>query len=128
MKRIIFVSILAATIFISCSKSGGTDGGSGGSGGGGGGGSTTVDCSTVTNKSFAANVAPIISSTCAIASCHAAGSSNGPGPLLTYTQISSAGSLIKSAVSTGRMPQNSTLTTAQKNTIICWVDSGTPNN
>ena len=126
MKKIIFVSILAAIIFISCSKSGGTDGGSGG--GGGGGGSTTVDCNTVTNKSFAANVAPIISSTCAIASCHAAGSSNGPGALLTYAQISSAGALIKSAVSAGRMPQNGTLTTAQKNTIICWVDSGTPNN
>jgi len=128
MKKVIFVSIIAVIISISCSKSGSTGGTTGGGGGGGGGGGTTVNCSTVTNKAFAADVAPIISSSCAIASCHAAGSSNGPGALTTYAQISSAGSLIKSAVAAGRMPQSGTLTTAQKNTIICWVDSGTPNN
>jgi hypothetical protein len=26
------------------------------------------------------------------------------------------------------MPQGPTLTTAQKNSIICWIDSGAPNN
>jgi hypothetical protein len=26
------------------------------------------------------------------------------------------------------MPQGSTLTTAQKNSILCWIDSGAPNN
>jgi hypothetical protein len=31
-------------------------------------------------------------------------------------------------VLSGLMPQNATLTTAQKNTIICWIDSGAPNN
>jgi hypothetical protein len=28
----------------------------------------------------------------------------------------------------GTMPQNATLTPAQKNSIICWIDSGAPNN
>jgi hypothetical protein len=96
--------------------------------GGGGGGTTTVDCATVTSKAFAANVSPIIQASCAIAGCHAAGSGNGPGALTTYSQISTNASSIRSAVSSGRMPQGSTLSTAQKNSIICWIDSGAPNN
>lgn len=96
--------------------------------GGGGGGSTTVNCATVTNKAFAADVNPIIQASCALAGCHAAGSSNGPGALTTYAQISGNATAIRSAVSSGRMPQGSSLSTAQKNSIICWIDSGSPNN
>ncbi len=107
-------------ITISCKKD------NGGSGGGGGGGGTTVDCSTVTNKAFAANVNPIIQASCNVSGCHAAGSSNGPGPLTNYAQISAAS--IRSAISSGSMPKGSTLTAAQKNSIICWIDSGKPNN
>lgn len=107
-------------ITISCKKD------NGGSGGGGGGGGTTVDCSTVTNKAFAANVNPIIQASCNVSGCHAAGSTNGPGPLTNYAQISAAS--IRSAISSGSMPKGSTLTAAQKNSIICWIDSGKPNN
>ncbi|MGQ0737919.1 MAG: hypothetical protein ACT4OJ_02560 [Bacteroidota bacterium] len=103
----------------SCSKS---------SGGGGGGGTTTVNCANVTNKAFTADVLPILQSSCAISGCHAAGSTNGPGALTSHAQASAAASSIRSAVSSGRMPQSGTLTTAQKNSIICWVDSGAPNN
>jgi len=95
---------------------------------GGGGGGASVDCATVTNKAYAANISPIIQSSCAIAGCHAAGSTNGPGPLTTYTEISNAKIRIRAAVSSGQMPQGSSLTTAQKNSIICWIDSGAPNN
>jgi len=91
-------------------------------------GTPTVDCSTVTNKAFAAHVNPIIQASCAAAGCHATGSFNGPGALTTYAQISAAATTIRSAVSSGRMPQGSTLTAAQKNSILCWIDSGTPNN
>jgi hypothetical protein len=118
MRKVISISVLAMFIFISCSKSGTT---------GGGGGGTTVDCSTVTNKAFAADISPIISTRCAIAGCHAT-SGNGPGALTTHTQIFAARSTIRSAVSNGSMPQGSTLTSAQKNSIICWIDSGAPNN
>lgn len=96
--------------------------------GGGGGGGASVDCNTVTNKAFAANISPIIQSSCAIAGCHAAGSTNGPGPLTSYSEISNAKTRIRSAVSSGVMPQGSSLSTAQKNSIICWIDSGAPNN
>lgn len=127
-KAITGFSVITFLVFtvISCSKS--DDGGSNNTGGGGGGGGSTVNCSTVTNKSFSADVNPIIQASCNVVSCHAAGSTNGPGPLTNYTQISGAKTVIRTAVSTGRMPQGGTLTTAQKNSIICWIDNGALNN
>ena len=128
MKKCILVILASFLLIASCSK-GGSDGGGGGGGtGGGGGGGTTVNCTGVASA-FAADVKPIIQSTCATdATCHGAGSVNGPGPLLTYTQISNASATIKTAVANGTMPKTGTLTTAQKNSIICWINSGSPNN
>ena len=124
MKKGILVSLVAFVLIASCSKGGGDDGGGGGTGGGG----STVNCTGVASA-FAANVNPIIQSTCATdATCHGAGSANGPGPLLTYTQISNAAAMIKPAVANGTMPKTGTLTTAQKNSIICWINNGAPNN
>jgi hypothetical protein len=48
--------------------------------------------------------------------------------LLTYNQIFTARIAIKTAVANGTMPKTGSLTTAQKNSIICWVDAGAPNN
>ena len=128
MKKGILVILASFLLIASCSK-GGSDGGGGTGGGGtGGGGGTTVNCTGVANA-FAANVNPIIQSTCATdATCHGAGSANGPGPLLTYSQISGASVNIKTAVASGTMPKVGTLTSAQKNSIICWINSGSPNN
>lgn len=112
------IIILSVLTISSCSKS------SGGSGGGG----ATVNCANITNKAFAADISPIIQSVCAVAGCHAAGSGNGPGGLTNYTQVFNARSAIRTAVSNGSMPQGSTLSSSQKNSIICWIDSGAPNN
>ena len=80
-------------------------------------------------KSFAVDVDPIIQPSCAASSgCHGSGSSAGPGPLLTYTQVFNARSSIRSAVSSGSMPPNGGLSVTQKNSIIFWIDSGAPNN
>jgi hypothetical protein len=126
MKKSFLVSLAAFLLIVSCSKSGDDNGGGGTGGGGGGGG--TVNCTGVASA-FAANVNPIIQSSCATdATCHGAGSVNGPGPLLTYTQIFNARLTVKTAVANGTMPKTGTLTTAQKNSIICWVDAGAPNN
>ena len=95
---------------------------------GGGSTITTVDCSTVSNKAFAADINPIIQASCNMAGCHASGSFNGPGPLTNCSQVAAAASSIRSAVLSGAMPQGSSLSTAQKNSIACWIDSGTPNN
>jgi len=89
---------------------------------------SSVDCSG-TAKSFATDVNPIIQASCATNSgCHGGGSNNGPGELRTYTEIFNARSSIRAAVLSGAMPQNGSLTTAQKTAIICWIDSGATNN
>jgi len=91
-------------------------------------GTTSIDCSG-TAKTFSSDVSPIIQSSCATGSnCHAAGSNNGPGELITYTEIASASASIRAAVLAGIMPKTGSLTTAEKNTIICWIDSGSSNN
>ncbi len=115
---IIFLFVFSFSVITSCSKSGG----------GGGGGGSTVNCSSVANKAFGADVNPIIQGRCNVASCHAAGSVNGPGPLTNYSQVFNARSSIRTAISSGFMPQGSTLSADQKNSIICWIDSGAPNN
>jgi len=123
MRKILIAIIVIVFLISSCSKS---DGGSGGSTGGGGGG-TTTNCAT-TPKAFGANVNPIIQSFCNVPGCHNSGSFNGPGALTNYTQVFDARTSIRSAISSGLMPQNTTLTTAQKNSIICWIDAGAQNN
>ena len=129
MKWLVSFALLLAVCFVySCKKSGGTDNGGGGNGGGGGGGGTYTPNCTGAAMQFSANVAPIISSSCAIPACHAAGSSNGPGALTTYAEISAAKTQIRAAVLSGSMPKSGTLTSAQKNSIICWIDAGAANN
>lgn len=87
-----------------------------------------VNCDPATTT-FAAHVNPIIQGNCTTGTaCHGQGSSNGPGALLTYDQIESSAESIKAAVVSRLMPQGSSLTTEQINTISCWVDQGAPNN
>ncbi|MDZ4795408.1 MAG: hypothetical protein SGI83_14095 [Bacteroidota bacterium] len=120
-KAFLFTTSILLSVygFVSCSKDGG---------GGGGGGGTTVDCNTVTNRAFATDINPIIQNSCSLAGCHAAGSGNGPGALTNYNQVFNARTTIRSAVSSGRMPQGSSLSANQKNSILCWIDGGAPNN
>lgn len=115
-KMLPVLAILTLSVFISvsCSKDN-DDGGS------------SLDCSTVA-KSFTTDVNPTIQATCNVSGCHATGSTNGPGPLTNYTQVFNARSAIRTAVATGRMPQGSSLSASQKNSILCWIDSGAPNN
>jgi len=84
-------------------------------------------CSSVSAK-FSADVNPIIQNNCAISGCHGSGSNNGPGPLLTFDQIKNAASQIKTAVVNKTMPRGSTLSSAQIQTISCWMDNGALNN
>jgi len=85
-----------------------------------------INCDNVA-KDFSNNVNPIIQTFCNQANCHNPGSANGPGQLTNYTEVFNARAAIRSAVQSGLMPQNTTLSTSQKNTIICWIDSGAPN-
>ena len=91
------------------------------------GGSNSSECGPVA-KTFATDAKPIIQVSCASAGCHGTGSGNGPGALTTYTQIFNARSGIRSSINSGSMPKNGNLTTAQKNSIICWIDNGAQDN
>lgn len=84
------------------------------------------DCSIT--KTFAADANPLIQTYCATSGCHASGSNNGHGALTTYTEIYNARSSVRAAVADGSMPQNGSLTNEQKDAVLCWIDSGAPNN
>lgn len=84
---------------------------------------------SVNPVSYSLDVAPIIETNCATNSgCHGSGSFNGPGPLLTYEDVKESAAQIRDAVVTKLMPQGSSLTQQQIQTITCWVDAGAPNN
>ena len=134
MKKI-FVCAATCLFLFSCSKPGNpndTGPGNGGSGTGGsgtGGGSGGSSNCSGPAKTFAGDVNPVIQSFCATGSgCHGSGSNNGPGPLLTYLQVFNARSDIRSAVASGHMPPGGGLSETQKNSILCWIDNGAPNN
>lgn len=67
--------------------------------------------------SFSITVKPIVNSSCG--GCH---------NYSTYTQISGSANSIRSSIANGSMPKGSTLSNAQKNDIICWIDANSPNN
>jgi len=115
---VIFISIL---VFTACSKSGPEKGG-------GPGGGIAFSCAGI-SPSFSADIQPILTTVCSINSnCHAAGSLNFGGPLTTHAEVVAKNSYIRAAILSGIMPQNGSLTQAQINAFICWIDNGGPNN
>jgi hypothetical protein len=84
---------------------------------------TPTNCSTT--LSFAKDIQPIINTNCAISGCH-----NGTTkPNLTqYSGVQAAASDIKSQVSSGSMPQGRTLTSTDKDALLCWIANGAANN
>lgn len=122
---VIFFICLVSSVFIACSKS---DTGSGGGGTGGGGGGITFSCVGISPK-FSTEILPILNTVCSNnSSCHAVGSTNSGGPLTTHTEVFAKRSNIRAAILSGSMPKNTSLSQAQINAFICWIDSGALNN
>ena len=117
MKKIIVPSVISAIFMLAaCSK-----GGSGSSG-------TTDPCAGLSVK-FSTNIQPTVNTSCATnASCHATGSVNSGGPLTDYNKIFAKRAEIKFQVESGFMPKTGSITATEKTNIICWVNSGAPNN
>lgn len=112
MKKAIFI-FAASLVLFACTKSSVSN--------------YTPDCTTA--KSWSTDVSPVIQASCATNSgCHATGSMEGPGALTTYQQVYNNRGSIRNAVVNGTMPKGSSLTAAQKNAIICWIDNGAANN
>jgi hypothetical protein len=117
MKKHFLIGVLILGTIMSCTKSSVNNNT---------GNNNNVTCTGT--KSFATDVKPIFQNVCANSGCHDASSTNGPGPLITYQQIFNARAVIRSAVASGTMPKNSTLSATQKNAIICWIDNGATDN
>lgn len=120
----IFLFLSISWGLLSCSKSDnpGTGGGSGGGGG------ITFSCVGIDPK-FSTDIQPILNTVCSINSnCHAAGSSNSGGPFTNHAEVFAKRSGIRAAILAGTMPQSGTISQAQINAFICWIDSGAPNN
>lgn len=125
MKWLLVCTMLLVICFAySCKKS---DGASSGGNNTGGGTTYTPNCSGAAIQ-FSANVFPLIQSSCGVSGCHNSGSANSPGPLTNYAEINAAKVQIRASVLSGSMPRNGSLTAAQKNSIICWIDAGALNN
>lgn len=108
--------LMAFILFISCSK------------GNSGADPVVIDCATAASG-FSANVSPIVLNNCAVNSgCHGGGSTNGPGQLITYSQIFNARAEIRPAVISRQMPKDHKLSNADINSIVCWIDAGAQNN
>ncbi len=126
MKKTAAICLLIAgctLLFLSCSKKSSTS-----SDGGSGSGTKTFSCTGIT-PGFTADVKPILNTVCSINSnCHAGGSTNSGGPFTTYTEVNAKKSNIRAAILSGAMPQTGSLTQAQINAFICWIDQGAPNN
>ena len=75
------------------------------------------DCGS-TVKSFATDVLPVMNSKCA--GCH--------GQFSSYSQIAGDKANIRSQIADGTMPRGASLSTTEKNNIICWIDNGALNN
>ena len=104
MKKIFFYFVAYASIMSSCSKTSTNPG-------------YTADCSGAT-KSFSKDVLPVIQNNCS--GCHSQFS--------TFSGISANKANIRSRIADGSMPRGGSLTTAQKNAVVCWIDNGGANN
>src|SRR3954463_1509324 len=102
MKKLIILGMVMTPIF-SCSKQTET---------------AAAECSGDA-KSYAKDVSATIQNSCATnPACHAAGSYNGPGALLTYAQVYQFRLDIRHAVANGSMPEGSSLSATERNDIL----------
>jgi len=86
-----------------------------------------ADCTT-TPASFSDEIFPLVTTKCAIPACHDA-SGQGGQVFQSYNQISSAKDLIYlRAIVQKTMPASGFLTTAEYNSLKCWLERGAKND
>ncbi len=79
---------------------------------------TTYSATCSSAVSYSVDVKPLIQSSCV--GCHSSYSN--------YSSLKSSSSSVRSSVIDGSMPKGTSLSDAQKDKIICWIDAGAPNN
>ena len=79
------------------------------------------------NTSFATDIQPIISNSCAINGCHDGSNSSLPN-FNSLSVVQANASMIKSRTQSRNMPKTGSLTQNQIDLIACWVDDGAIDN
>ncbi len=79
--------------------------------------SYTPSCSGAI-KSYKTDVAPLIKTYCS--GCHSNFS--------TYTSLYADRNNVSGQIENGNMPRGTSLSSTQKDAVICWISSGAPNN
>ena len=105
MKKILVIAMISIGLLTGCSKISNSNS------------SYTPTC-TGAVKSYKTDVAPLISSYCS--GCHSNFS--------TYATLYADRSNVSGQIESGNMPRSGSLSSTQKDAIICWISSGAPNN
>ncbi len=77
------------------------------------------------NISFINTIKPMLATHCNTPGCH---DDINNVSLANYQELHDGALQIKSSIISGRMPKNQMLPVADKNAIVCWIDSGAKNN
>lgn len=105
MRLKIFVSVSLVILFFACSKK-----------------STLIDLSTCDpDVSYNGQVKSIIANSCAKSGCH---NGSADPTLLDYASVFANAARIKSSVMNGSMPKNSSLSSTDKQALLCWIQNG----
>jgi len=78
--------------------------------------------------SYTRDVAPLFVLHCTSKGCHVTNDGNGERSLLTYNDQVKRASAIRNSIILGGMPQDGEMPNEDINTIVAWIDTGTPNN
>jgi hypothetical protein len=106
MKKLIVIMLISIGLWTGCSKISNSNT------------SYTPTCSGAV-KSYKTDVAPIMKTYCA--GCH-------NSKFSTYASLSSDKNNVSGQIESGSMPRGSSLTSTQKDAVLCWISSGAPNN
>lgn len=77
------------------------------------------------STSYRSMIAPILAVNCNTSGCH---DNSTITALDNYQTVHDGALQIRTSILAGRMPKNKTLSPADKNAIICWIDNGALNN
>jgi hypothetical protein len=109
MKRLVLFASLLSIITASCTKDD----------------SNEVTCGATT-PSFSTEVYPVLQQKCI--SCHGDVMPRGNVSLNNYTKVSANKSAVRNIFVSTTSHEGVSVTTAQRNTVCCWIDSDAPNN
>jgi hypothetical protein len=111
MHKILFpgIMVILLSLLAGCKKTTVTD--------------TPVACDP--NISYVNTIKPMLAVDCNTSGCH---DDIVITSLDNYQTLHDGALQVKNSILSGRMPKNKTLSAADKNAIVCWIDSGTKNN